>query len=130
MFNPTMVGFETSISSLVTSQISSLVIGRNWFGGTLPNTPNVAGAVLATGGPFNPADPIARKTFQILYRDIYVSTGQAMVDLIVDVFQKQWNLLCDFPGRIYPTTEPGQYIRDPNLMFIFSLNYTYVHVRS
>lgn len=117
--------FLTGISSLLATSIPSLVVGTNLFAVNLPSSPNGCCAVRMTGGPFNAANPTGTKTFQILYRDSFTDTGVKLIDSIVEVLKTQWNLMCGYPGRIYLNHEPGQYFKDANLMYIWSLNYTY-----
>lgn len=120
-----MIDLCTQVSSYLTTQITSLVIGRNLQAGILPNSPVVVTAVIPTGGPFLPFDSMRYRQFQILHRNTVLSSAMALVNSIWASLDNVYNPFgCD-TGRIFPNHEPGPMWRDANMQFIYSLNFTH-----
>lgn len=122
--SPTPTLLVTEVASYLGSQGVGTV-GTNLWAMTMPGTPFVATAVIATGGPDVEGNPTRQQTFQILHRNTHVGSGLVAATTIHSVLNQQWEVLLTARGRIVAVTEPGAYLLDNNGHSVFPMNFVF-----
>ena len=111
--------------------LSSLGLGTpavSLFAQTLPTTPANCTALILTGGPDLPGDPVRRPSMQVLHRNKESYNGLTAISSLHAAMADEWNKL-PWPyaaGRFVSQTEPGAYFRDSNSYFVYTLNFVFV----
>jgi hypothetical protein len=101
-------------------------VGDDMFIGALEEEPYTQTAIIPTGGPEVPGDPLRRRTFQILHRNELKQQALTVATSIHALFDDKWNVLpAGHEGRFLPMHDIGPHFADENLHTIYSLNYVF-----
>jgi len=98
----------------------------NIFLQTLPDSPVIAIALIASGGRNDPdgIDPLNRPTLQVLVRRTKSIDGLNYAKLVFSVLDNTWNITPSFNGRLVGDHLPGPNYQSAAGYTVYILNFT------